>query len=149
VALASVYEQSGDLIRALEHYDSAVVLAPQDASTWRALAQFSLRNSVDLTGTGLPAVRRLMELDKGDWQSIDLAGQIILETGDPIGAELLLKQALELDPTQAAPALHLGVLYLQIGRPSMAYSYLSLAKTFDPNGPYGLQASRLLEQYFP
>ncbi len=58
-------------------------------------------------------------------------------------------KALELDPTQAAPALHLGILYLQTGNHAAAYSYLNQAKTFDPDGPYGWQAKRLLEQYFP
>jgi hypothetical protein len=60
-----------------------------------------------------------------------------------------LKKAISLDPTQAAPALHLGLVYLQSGVQPSAYSYLILARTFDPNGPYGWQAERLLEQYFP
>ena len=66
-----------------------------------------------------------------------------------VGAEALLKQAVELDPTQAAPALHLGVLYLQTGNRAAAYSYLNQAEVFDPNDSNGWQAKRLLEQYFP
>jgi hypothetical protein len=38
---------------------------------------------------------------------------------------------------------------MQTGDRLSAYSYLSLARTLDPNGPYGWQAGRLLEQYFP
>ncbi|MGB8215289.1 MAG: tetratricopeptide repeat protein [Anaerolineales bacterium] len=149
MALGGTYEQNGDLVAALEHYQSATELSPNDAVTWRALAEFSLRNGVDLSGTGLPAVRRLVELANNDWQADDIAGQILMDTGDLVGAEGLLKKAIELNPTQAAPSLHLGLLYLQTGNRAGAYSYLNLAKTFDPDGPYGWQASRLLEQYFP
>jgi tetratricopeptide (TPR) repeat protein len=149
MALGGAYEQAGDLIAALEHLQSAVGLAPNSASAWQALAGFSLRNSVDLSGVGLPAARRMVELSNGDWQSDDIAGQILLEMSDVVGAEALLKRALELDPTQAAPSLHLGVLYLQTGNRAAAFSYLTLAKTFDPDGPNGWQAKRLLEQFFP
>ena len=149
MALGGAYEQTGDLLAALTHYQRAVELAPSQAITWRALANFSLRNSVDLTGIGLPAARRLVELANNDWQSDDIAGQILLEIDDMVGAEVLLKKAVELDPTQAAPSLHLGLLYLQTGNRAAAYSYLNQAKVFDPDGPYGWQAKRLLEQYFP
>jgi tetratricopeptide (TPR) repeat protein len=149
MALASAYEQTGDLVAALEHYQAAVELSPGEATGWQALALFSLRNDVDLTGVGLPAARRLMELAGDDWQSFDIAGQILLDTGDPVGAEVLLKKALDLDPTQAAPSLHLGLLYLQTGEWTESYTYLVQAKNLDPEGLNGWQAGRLLEQYFP
>ena len=47
MALGGTYEQNGDLVAALEHYQSATELSPNDAVTWRALAEFSLRNGVD------------------------------------------------------------------------------------------------------
>jgi tetratricopeptide (TPR) repeat protein len=149
MALGGAYEQAGDLVAALEHYQSATELSPNGVVAWRALASFSLRDNVDITGIGLPAARKLVELVNNDWQSDDIAGQILLENGNTIGAEALLKKAVELDPTQAAPALHLGVLYLQTDNLAAAYSYLNQARTFDPDGTYGWQASHLLEQYFP
>jgi tetratricopeptide (TPR) repeat protein len=149
MALGRAYEQAGDLVAALDHYQRAVELSPNEATVWRALAEFSLRNSVDLTGIGLPAARKLVELANNDWRSVDLAGQILLGSGNTVGAEAMLKKAVELDPSQAAPALHLGLLYLQAGNRTAAYSYLNQAKTFDPEGPYGWQAKRLLEQFFP
>jgi tetratricopeptide (TPR) repeat protein len=149
MALGSAYEQTGDLVVALEHYQRAADLAPEAANVWQALAAFSLRNGVDLAGVGLPAARKLVELANDDWQSVDLAGQILLGLDDSTGAEVLLKKALELAPLQAAPSLHLGLLYLQTENRAAAYSYLNQAKAFDPDGPAGLQAKRLLEQYFP
>jgi Flp pilus assembly protein TadD len=150
MALGEAYELTGDLVSALKYYQSATNLAPNEPSFWRALAEFSLRNNLDLAGTGLPAARRLVELAKTDWRSDDIAGQILLETNDTVGAEALLKKAIELDPTQAAPFLHLGLLYMQTGDRTAAFSYLNQAKSgFDPDGSISWQASRLLEQYFP
>jgi tetratricopeptide (TPR) repeat protein len=149
MALGEAYEETGDLISALAYYQKATELSPNDAAFWRALAEFCLRNNLDLAGTGLPAARRLVELDAIDWQSVDIAGQILLEINDTVGAEALLKKALELDPNQAAPFLHLGLLYMQTGDRAAALSNLNQAKAFDPQGPIGWQATRLLEQYFP
>jgi tetratricopeptide (TPR) repeat protein len=149
MALGEAYEQTGDLISALKYYQSATEMSPNEATFWRALAEFSLRNNLDLAGTGLPAARRLVELVNNDWQSDDIAGQILLETDNLVGAEALLKKAITLDPTQAAPYLHLGLLYMQTGDRTAALSYLNQAKAFDPDGPIGWQANRLLERYFP
>jgi len=149
MALGSAYEQAGDLVAALDHYQQAAGLDPGGATAWRALALFSLRNDVDVAGVGLPAARRLMELADDDWQSFDVAGQVLLDIGDLVGAEVLLKRALDLDSTQAAPSLHLGLLYLQTDQLDESYTYLVQAKTLDPDGPNGWQAGHLLEQYFP
>jgi tetratricopeptide (TPR) repeat protein len=150
MALGEAYEETGDLVTALTYYQKATTLSPDDATFWQALAEFSLRNNLDLAGTGLPAARKLVELASNDWQSDDIAGQILMETDDLVGAEVLLKKAIELDPTQAAPFLHLGLFYLQTGDRMAAFSYLNQAKSgFDPDGSIGWQANRLLEQYFP
>jgi tetratricopeptide (TPR) repeat protein len=149
MALGEGYEQTGDLVAALEHFQHATELSPNDAAFWQALAEFCLRNNVDLAGTGLAAARKLVELTNNNWQSDDIAGQVLMETDDLVGAEGLLKKAIELNPTQAAPSLHLGLLYMQTGDRGGAYSYLNQAKAFDPGGQIGWQAARLLEEYFP
>lgn len=149
IALGGAYEQAGDLVVALDHYQRATDLAPDEATSWQALAEFSLRNGVDLTGIGLPAARRMLELANEDWQSYDIAGQIQLETGNPVDAEIMLKKAVDLGPTQAAPLLHLGLLFLQTGDRAASYTYLNLAKDLDSEGPFDQSARLLLEQYFP
>ena len=149
MALGNAFEQAGDLVSAYSNYSHAVELAPEDPSTWRALATFSVNNVVDVDVAGMPAARKLVELAPDDWQSYDLAGQAAYLLYDYSTAETYLKKAIELAPTQAAPDLHLGLVYLQVGALPSAYSFINLAKTFDPNGRYGWQAGRLLEQFFP
>ena len=149
MALGSATEQTGDLVAAYGYYFQAVELAPADASTWRALVTFSVTNDVDVEVTGLPAARKLVDLAPTDWRSYDLAGQVEFLLEDYTAAEIYLKKAIQMSPTQAAPALHLGLVYMQTGDRISAYSYLYLATTLDPNGPYGWQAGRLLEEYFP
>jgi tetratricopeptide (TPR) repeat protein len=149
IALGGAWEQAGDLIQARAHYQRAVELAPQDPAAWQALAVFSLTYQIEPVELGLVAARRLLLLTPSDWFAYDLAGQLMLDSGDPAGAEAMLKQALELDPSRAEVYLHLALLYLQGPQPENAYAYLVNARTFDPQGPAGWQAGRLLEQYFP
>jgi len=149
MALGSAYEQAGDLVAAYEHYANAVLLAPEDPSTWRALVAFCVSNEVDLEATGLPAALKLIELAPDDWRSHDLAGQAEFLLEDYPAAEIHLKKAFSLAPTEAAPALHLGLVYMQTGDRASALSYLTLAQTLEPESAFGLHAGRLLEQYFP
>jgi len=149
MALGSADEQAGDLVAALQHYNRAVTLAPQDAATWRTLAEFSLNNEVDVMGTGLPAAQKLLSLAPGDWQSDDLAGLADFETNDLAGAKRLFLKAIQIAPDQAAPHEHLGLTYLQTGDRASAYEQLVQARTLDPQGFYGDQAERLLEQNYP
>ncbi len=69
--------------------------------------------------------------------------------GNYSAAEVYLQKSVKLSPTEAAPILHLGMIYLQTGERALAYSYLNQAKILDPTGSAGSQAGRLLEQYFP
>ena len=147
-AVARAYELTDDLVSALSYYEKAMELAPKDPSTWRALALFSLRDQVNLAVVGLPAARRLVELDKDNWQSVDIAGQILFDMDDTIGAEALFLKAAELNNNVPEPALHLGILYLQSGKRQTAYEQLLRASDLDPTGSSGWQARRLLEQYF-
>lgn len=149
MALGSASEQAGDLVAAYGYYVSAVLLAPEDPSTWRALVAFCVSNEVDLEATGLPAALKLIELAPDDWRSHDLAGQAEFLLEDYPAAEVHLKKAYSLAPTEAAPALHLGLVYMQTGDRASALSYLTLAQTLEPESAFGLQAGRLLEQYFP
>lgn len=149
IAIAGAYEQAGDLINAADHTLRALELDRESAANWRALALFSLRNSMDVEGVGLTAARQLVRLAAADWQTYDILGQVLTVTGDFGAAAQALDTALELAPEQAAPALHMGLLCLQSGDQVCAYDALMDASQLDADGASGWQARRLLEQYFP
>jgi tetratricopeptide (TPR) repeat protein len=149
IGLGSASVVTGDLVAAYGYFSKAVELEPENASTWRALVSFCVNNDVKLIEIGLPGAHKLVELAPEDWTSYDLSGQAEFLLEDYQAAEIDLKKAVQLSPTQAAPALHLGLVFMETGDRISAYSYLNLALTFDPAGDYGWQAKRLLEQYFP
>jgi Flp pilus assembly protein TadD len=91
----------------------------------------------------------LIELAPDDWQSYDLAGTAEFLLEDYPAAEVHLKKASSLAPTEASPAFHLGLVYMQTGDRAQALSFLTLAQTLAPESAFGLQAGRLLERYFP
>jgi tetratricopeptide (TPR) repeat protein len=149
VSLGDAASASGDLITALQHYRIAVDLAPQDASAWRSLAVFCIENETDVENTGLAAVRELLRLEPQDWLTNDLAGRLALMLSAPVEAELRLLKAIELAPQEPAPHLHLALAYLAGGQTSLAYDKLKDTLALDPSGPFGWQAKRMLEFYFP
>ena len=149
VSLGDVYVHLGNLVTALTYYQTAVSLSPGDAQTWRALAQFSVENDVDVDGIGRDAALRAYALDSENAQGLDILGRALLATQQYDAAETFFKRALAAAPKDAAPAYHLAVLYLQIDELALAKQYLLSAQSLDPNGTVGGQASVLLKRYFP
>jgi tetratricopeptide (TPR) repeat protein len=144
VSLGDAYANVGDLIRALEAFQFATTLAPEDASYWRALALFCGQNNVNITDVGIPAAQRALTIDKDNPVSEDLLGWLWLINGRYPDAGRHLLRALELDPQHAAAHLHLGMLYLQTGERELAFEHLSAARDLG-NADAGIW----LAQYFP
>lgn len=149
MSLGDVYVHLGNLIQALDHYQSAVGLAPQDPQAWRALALFSVENDVDVEGTGRAAALQAYALEPGSPQNMDILGRTLLATEQWDAAEAIFKKAIAAAPTDAAPLFHLALLYLQSGKPDLAKQYLQSAQALDPGGPIGTQAAKVLARYFP
>ena len=47
--------------------------------------------------------------------------------------QIYLEKAVKLGPSEAAPALHLGLVYLETGERTLAFDYLSTRKKLRPN----------------
>ncbi|MEW5905493.1 MAG: tetratricopeptide repeat protein [Elusimicrobiota bacterium] len=148
-ALGEAAAASGDLAAAIQYHRRAVELAPDDPAAWRALALFCLENSTDVENTGLVAARHLLELAPDDWLTYDIAGRVAVILVAYAEAEAHLTKAIELAPQEAASHYHLALAYLESGQAVLAYDKLQDTLGLDPDGPYGWQAQRLLEQYFP
>jgi tetratricopeptide (TPR) repeat protein len=148
-ALGGAYESNRDLLSALTEYQRAVELDPANVPAWQAMALYAVVNDSNLEGNGFTAARKLVELSPNDWQSLDIAGQVTHALGNLREARHLFEKAVELAPDQAAPHLHLALVFLDFKESDLAFAELKLAVSLDPNGPVGWQANRLLEQYFP
>lgn len=149
IALGDAASASGDLAAALEYYSNAIDLAPEDTAGWRALALFCLDQDFDVENTGLAAAQQLFHLAQEDWLTYQISGRVALRLDRRIEARSLLLKAIDLAPAEPSPHFYLALLYLESGLPALAYDKLVDTRVLDPEGAFGWQASRILEQYFP
>jgi tetratricopeptide (TPR) repeat protein len=149
VSIADAYTQIGDLVSALDAYEKAAALAPNDSTYWRLLAMFCADNGVHVTDIGLPAAQKAAEIAPKDPLVLDALGWLYLKAGFPATAQENLQKSIEAAPDAALTHLHLAQTYLDEGNQTLAHSELNLAYQLDENGPTGQLAAQLLKQYFP
>lgn len=143
VSLGDAYALNGDLILALESFQYAAALAPDDAAYWRALAEFCGRQGIQLDDIGVPAAQRAVTLDK-DAQNLDMLGWLLYLDARYVEAERILLDALAIDSQNASVHFHLGLLYLQTGDRPAAFESLSRARDLG-----SADADAVLKQNFP
>lgn len=143
-SLGNAYALNGDLIRALETYQYATSLAPQDANTWRMLAEFCGRLGIQLNNIGITAAQRAVALDPKNSAAEDTLGWLWYLNGDFRSAERHLLTAVELDAQNASAHLHLGMVYMQTNDRARALSEITLARDLGNE-----QADAMLKKLFP
>lgn len=151
LALASTAAQS-DLSAALNAYIRAVNLAPQEVVYWNALAVFCVEKNAYIEDYGLNAALRAFALDPNNPANMDLLGRAQMATGQNNAAEVMFKKALSASVSSSPVYIyhfHLGLLYLQTNRSTLAKFEFEQTQKFDPQGPYGIQAQKIVERYFP
>ncbi len=148
-ALGEAYALNGDLVSALSAYQKATELAPAKATYWQLLAAFCADNAVQILDVGLPAAQKAAELAPNDPQVLETLGWSYAQAGLLYKAEQALMKAVKASPEMALAHLHLGETYLRKGDPSLALAELRTASKLDPDGPVGVVAGKLLQQYFP
>ena len=149
VSLAETYGRLGNLDGALESYQRATQLAPNESLYWRLLAAFSVEYGVQLHEIGLPAAQKAVDLDPEDYVALDVLGSAQLTSGLYHPAQTTLLLAIDKESNYAPPHLHLAMAYLQTGERDAAYRQLRIALELDPDGSTGIQANQMLKQYFP
>ena len=144
VSIGEEFSKLGDLIRALEAYQYATTLVPEDAEYWRRLAVFSAQNNANVRDVGIPAAQKAVYLAQQDAPTLDVLGWLLVLDGRYYEAERILKRALESDPQLAEANFHLALLYLQMGERASAYDHL-----VEASGLGSEAAAALLQQEFP
>ncbi|WP_299024386.1 tetratricopeptide repeat protein [uncultured Thermanaerothrix sp.] len=147
--MAETYAAMGDVALAVNYYDWAVALAPQDALVWRYYARFALAYGLDLETYALPAARKALELEPDDPETLDLMGWITFLNGDVVQGERFLQQALIKDTHYMPALLHQAQIWLWQREWESAHEALLQVVSQSNNSELVLQAQRLLEQYFP
>lgn len=144
VSIGETYSKLGDLIRALEAYQTATVLAPEDANYWHLLALFCAQNNVNIENVGVPAAQKAVVLTGDDSASLDLLGWLLQLDARYEESERILLRALEVDPQNALAHFHLGLLYMQTQDRTQAYDHFVAARDLGNS-----DAEAILNQYFP
>ena len=148
-SIGDAYIKLGDLVSALDSYQHATDLAPEDSTYWRLLALFCAENGVHVQDVGLPAAQKAVEIAPSDPLALDALGFLYFSTGRFANAEQTLKSVLELSPGYLPAHIHIAMNYLTQGDRAAAFSELTLVRDADEGGPNGRLAEQLLKQYFP
>jgi len=127
IEIAKTYDMMGNLSSALEHYQNATRIAPNDWQPWRALAEFCLTRNLELEEVGVPAARKALKLYENSPALMDLLGTVLMTTGDLDEALSYFKLANQIDPHQTPILIHIGQLYLLKKDLKLAGEYLRLA----------------------
>ena len=147
-SLGEAYSLTGDLVSSLEAYQTATVLAPDNATYWRLLAMFCADNAVQVLDLGLPTARKAAELAPKDPQVLDALGWSYAQAGLLYNAEQTLMKATAIAPDLALAHLHLAETYLRKGDQTSAVDQLNLARQLDGDGATA-NSRRTSESVFP
>lgn len=140
--------QLGHLSIALAYFQRAVDIEPENSDCWRELAAFSFSNELEVSETGLPAARRVLEMRPDEAASYDLMGLGLLAGGDRVNAEKFLLQALERDADYAPAHIHLAQVYILDGsKREQAAAHLLFVLEHAPDSTYAAIAEKLLKEY--
>lgn len=141
--IGRVYVQRNDFADAEKWLTQARDLRPQDAATWKSLAELYVDRSYGTPDQGVATAQQIVALAPQDAEAHVWLGRAYLRSGDRGGAERELNEAVRLDPQSALAHFYLGRLF---GRETEAgRREYERALTLDPEGPIGAAAKRALE----
>jgi len=144
VSIGQELAGTGDLIRAIQAYQYAISLAPDDASYYLALAELCAQNNANVRDVGIPAAQKAVRLEPDNPHALDTLGWLSVLDERYYEAELFLQQALNRDPQLASAHYHLALMYLQLDDFDSMYPQLIAARDLGST-----EAEALLQQYFP
>ena len=106
-------------------------------------------NEIHVQDVGIPAARQAHNLEPADPLALTLLGRGYSLLNETITAELLFKDALEVDASYAPAYYYFGLLKIAQGEMDAAEEYLQQAAEFAAGTPMEASADDLLRRYFP
>jgi len=149
IILGELSAGKGDLAEALDYYQQAVTISPDDLKALRAMLDFSVYYQVYVDRVALDAAIQILKLEPGSWESYDDMGQVMMASSNYNQALYYFERSIELDPDQAESHFHLGLLFFLLDQDQDAYLELEKVSSLAPGTAVASQASELLDQYFP
>lgn len=97
---------------ALEHFQKALDLAPQDPQIWQALASYTVETELYVAEIGLPSAQRLLLADPDDATALTLNARTHALLGQTETARVFFEQAIKVNPEFAAAHLYYAIFLL-------------------------------------
>lgn len=129
--LAAVKQMTGDLSQALEHYEAAVKLRPDNAVANNALGAALLAGG--RTDEAIPFLRVSIKARPGYFDAHYNLALALHAKGDVNGTIEQLTEAVRLSPNDASAHANLGAVLAEAGRLKEAQAELERALAIDPN----------------
>jgi predicted TPR repeat methyltransferase len=121
---------SGDLDHAIQSFEAALALEPDNALVWEDLCGVQLAS--DKTDMALGSIRRSIAIDDRRAQSWLMLATVLDRMQDQELAASAYSQAIMRDETIASAHFGLGIIHLKSGRLAPALQCLQQAVTHDP-----------------
>ncbi|TKJ39801.1 hypothetical protein CEE37_11025 [candidate division LCP-89 bacterium B3_LCP] len=132
VTLGIIYEERGDLDRAIEVYEQALIIEPDDALLLNNFAYLLAEKDLRLQ-EALEYSQKALEADPENSSYLDTIGWIYYRLEDFTEAKDYIQHAHELDAENPVILEHLGDIYNAMGEKRLARKTWRKALEFDPD----------------
>jgi tetratricopeptide (TPR) repeat protein len=144
--LAALELAAGNVSAGEKWVMESVRLYPQDAAAWETLADFYIRNEIQVEHSGIPAARQAVLLAPKSARALELLGRGHFLIGNFSLADSIFRRALSFTPDSASLHGNLGLTLLQEGDFTGARDELTEAIRLDPIGDTGKASKAALDR---
>jgi Tfp pilus assembly protein PilF len=131
---------------ALDYFEQALDLAPDNPAILRALARYSVETELYINEVGLPAARHLLLEFPQDVEVLVLNARALALAGNSHSADAFFQRALQLDDRSAEAHLYYAMFLLANGQEQAAKLHFDFVLSIESQGERADLAAYWLEQ---